>query len=139
MGKIKLDLEPNDSLDFERSVAIPEANPKKEPLRIKFKFKWRDRNEAAALFDAYIEKGRAERQAEDERIDAGGTPRTMAEIHREGIARDVEMLKDFATGWNIDAPFDDVHLTKFFTKYSGAGMAIASDYRVSLFEGRLGN
>jgi hypothetical protein len=49
------------------------------------------------------------------------------------------VMRDICTGWNIDAPFDDENLTKFFTKYPGAGGAIAHDYRVSLTEGRLGN
>jgi hypothetical protein len=151
MGKIKLDLDAGDNLDFDRPVTIPQPTVKKDPLRVTFTFRWRDRRAVAALFDGYIERARAlAKQAEDKakaraEAEEAGQPlpeepsKTMAQMADEGVARDIEVLKDIATGWNIDAPFDDEHLAKFFRKYPGAGSAIANDYRISLTEGRLGN
>lgn len=140
MAKIKLNLDENDNLDFERAVTIPETTAKKNPLRVTFTFRYRNRLEVAELFDGYIERSRAAIKEAEERAEAGIEERkTMAELAQEGIKRDIETMRDIATGWNIDAPFDDEHLTKFFTKYPGAGGAIANDYRVSLTEGRLGN
>jgi hypothetical protein len=151
MGKIKLDLDAEDNLDFDRPVAIPQPTARKDPLRVTFTFKWRNRRDVAALFDGYIERARALAKAAEERAAAraaaeeAGQPlpdepgKSMMQLADEGIARDIEVLKDIATAWNIDAPFDDEHLAKFFRKYPGAGSAIANDYRVSLTEGRLGN
>ena len=151
MGKIKLNLDDDDNLDFDRAVAIPQPTAKKDPLLVTFTFKWRNRRDVAALFDDYIERARALAKATEDRAkeraaaeEAGqAVPdepvKTMAQLADEGVARDIEVMKDIATGWNIDAPFDDEHLAKFFRKYPGAGAAIANDYRVSLTEGRLGN
>ncbi len=151
MAKIKLDLDQNDNLNFDRPVLIPEPTAKKNPLKVTFTFIWRNRNDVAALFDAYIDRARAAAKEAEERLksrlaaeEAGDTPeedkpKTMAEMAAEGIARDIEVLRDIATGWNIDAPFDDDNLGKFFRKYPGAAGAIAHDYRISLTEGRLGN
>lgn len=130
MAKIKLDLEASDRLTYDRIVDIP--TPDGKPLKVTFTFLHRDREAIAALFDAYREKAREEKQADQQDVPS-------AEAVRQAIDNDVETLQDIATGWNIDAPFDAEHLRKLCTKYAGAALAVVTDYRISLTQGRLGN
>ena len=129
MAKIKLDLEPSDSLTYEHAVDIP--TPDGKGLKVTFTFKYRDREGIAKLFDGYHEKSRAISEGED--------TRTTDEAVRQAIGNDVETLLDIAEGWNIDAPFNTENLRKMCTKYAGAAMAVVTDYRISLTQGRLGN
>lgn len=128
MAKIKLDLEPGERLTYERAVDIP--TPDGKPLKVTFTFLHRDRTAIAALFDLYREKAR-------QQADAPGDDSAVSV--QLAIDNDVETLQDIATGWNIDAPFDAAHLRKLCTKYAGAALAVVTDYRVSLTQGRLGN
>jgi hypothetical protein len=130
---IKLNLEPTDPLTYKRAVAIP--TPDGKPLKIEFTFKHRTREELAALFDAYLAKAKAaaDEEADTERV-------SLVEATKAAIARDVEAVLDVASDWNVDKyPFDAESLTKFLSIYPGAAVAIATDYRVSHTEGRLGN
>lgn len=129
MQKVKLDLDADDIITFERTVQIP--TPDGKPLKVTFDFKYRDREAMAELLDSYIEKSKAAVSAEG---------RTMVQMARDNIKSDVEAVKEVATGWNVEGfEFDDKGLAKFFKRYAGAALAIISDYRVSLTEGRLGN
>ena len=96
---------------FERTVAVPDADH--DPLRVRFVFKWRDRVEAATLFDQYR-----------------GAPAPVDDD--DAIAQDIAALRDIAVGWNIAAPFDDLHLKKFFMRYPDAGPVLACAYRSSV-------
>jgi hypothetical protein len=57
----------------------------------------------------------------------------------KAIQDDVDAVMEAATGWNLDSDFTPENLTKFFSLYARAAVAIATDYRVSMNEGRLGN
>lgn len=115
--------------DFGRVVAIPDAITN-GVLRVRFVFRWRDRVEAAAFFDELLKDARntlATAQARPE-------PDPAADA-QAAVTRDIMVLRDMATGWNIDAPFDDAHLTKFFLRYPGAAPAIATTYRAAVLAG----
>lgn len=132
---IKLNLEPNESLTYKRAVAIPTADGK--PLKIEFTFRHRTREELAALFDEYLAKAKAavedESATDVERV-------SLVEATKAAIARDVEAVMDVAVDWNVEKyPFSAENITKFLRLYPGAAVAIATDYRVSHTEGRLGN
>ena len=130
---IKLNLEPTEPLTYKRAVAIP--TPDGKPLKIEFTFKHRTREELAALFDAYLEKAKA--AAEDE---SDGERGSLVEATRAAVARDVEAVLDVASDWNVDKyAFNAENVGKFLSIYPGAAVAIATDYRVSHTEGRLGN
>lgn len=130
MAKIKLNLDSNEPLTYKRTVLIPTEDGK--ALKIEFTFKHRDRIALAKLFDEYIGKARAAAEEVNEE-------RPLVESAEAGIRRDIETVLDIADSWNVDLPFDELHLGKFFRRYPGAATAIATDYRVSLAEGRLGN
>lgn len=57
----------------------------------------------------------------------------------QAIKDDVDAVMEAATGWNLDSEFNAENLAKFFSLYARAAVTIASDYRVSMNEGRLGN
>ena len=130
---IKLNLEPTENLTYKRTVAIP--TPDGKPLKIEFTFKHRTREKLAELFDAYLAKAKiaADEEAEGERG-------SILEATKAAIARDVDAVLDVASDWNVDQyAFNAENLSRFLSIYPGAAVAIATDYRVSLTEGRLGN
>jgi hypothetical protein len=129
MKTITLDLDALPT-DFARTVAIPDALTG-HALRVTFTFRWRDQIDGAALFDRYLAEAR--KLLSD--AQSGEKPADSAEEVRAAIARDIGKMHDMATGWNIAAPFDDAHLTKFFTRYPGASLAIISDYRSAIMTG----
>lgn len=150
--KIKIDLDPQGPITFKRTVAIP--TPDGKPLKIEFDFKYRDREEMAAMTERYMEKAREELPSllaeQKEQKDAAAAAEATGYVYippmpklvdgvDEAIRNDVETVMDCASGWNVDAPFDAETLTKFFRRYAKAAVTIASDYRVSMTEGRLGN
>lgn len=134
MAKIKLNLDPTDTPTYKREVSIP--TPDGKPLKIEFEFLHRTREEMATLFDLYIKR-------EADRVAHGspeGEQRSLVDITREALARDVDTTLDVAVGWNVDGyEFGKESLMLLFARYPAAATAIATDYRVSHTEGRLGN
>lgn len=152
MAKIKLDLDPQGPITYDREVAIP--TPSGKPLKVMFTFKHRTREEMAELRERYIAKARenyvqATAEVEQEKVrreadeKAGRTymppePKLVEGVP-EAIATDVAATMDIATDWNIDSEFNATNLSKFFSLYTAAPKAIGDDYFVSMTEGRLGN
>jgi hypothetical protein len=127
---ITLDLD-TPPTDFRRAVAIPDAITDGE-LRVRFTFVWRDRIEGALLFERLLNEARVLLAAVQERADE---TRDTGAIARDAIAHDIQTLREMATGWNINAPFDDVHLEKFFIRYPAAALAITTTYRAAIMDG----
>jgi hypothetical protein len=130
VAKIKLDLEPSESLTYEHAVNIP--TPDGKGLKVSFTFKYRDRIAVAALSSTWSDRATA-------RTELAGDTATSDETVRRMIDADVDAIMDVASGWNIDAPFDRDNLRKLCIKYAGAALAILNDYGVSVTQGRLGN
>lgn len=148
--RIKLDLDSTDNLDFKREVTLP--TPDGKGLKVEFTFKYRDREAVGELFATYADQAGADLAAKSEAkaravaaaAQAGqDTAAALADINRKAVADviddDVATVLDMASGWNIDTDFNADNVRKLCTKYAGAAMAIVSDYRVSLTQGRLGN
>jgi|JI9StandDraft_2_1071091.scaffolds.fasta_scaffold02539_8 hypothetical protein len=150
--KIKIDLDPTGPLTFERDVPIP--TPDGKPLKVRFTFKHRTREEMAEMSEQYMQKARDQYQQLQEEAQREKVARDEAEARGEvympnapklvdgvadAIRSDVATVMDCATDWNLDKEFNAENLAKFFRLYVGAGNAIASDYRKSMTEGRLGN
>ena len=133
MAKIKLDLDATDVITFERAVDIP--TPDARGLKITFTFTYRDREAIATLFDGYKAKAEAAAQARASASD----DESIVETVRTSLKNDVDVIMDIASGWNVDAPWSEEYVRKMCLRYAGAAMAIVSDYRVSLTQGRLGN
>jgi hypothetical protein len=115
--------------DFGRVVAIPDAITN-GVLRVRFVFRWRDRVEAAQFFDGLLKEARRSLASAQDHPEPDPAADAQA-----AIDRDIAILRDMATGWNIDAPFDGAHLTKFFLRYPGAAPAIATSYRTAVLAG----
>ena len=144
-GKIRLNLDPNEILTVTDTVEIPTVNG---TLKIAFDFIYRDRVKYAELVDEHAARAKAAlelAQAEAEEADrikkAGGeaSPATSAQYAVRAAQRDVQAVKDIATGWNADLEWTDANLQALFVKHQGAGTAIAAHYSRLMVEGRLGN
>ncbi|RTL09098.1 MAG: hypothetical protein EKK62_03945 [Acidimicrobiia bacterium] len=143
---IKLDLDsPSDDIAFDGVVRIP--TPDGAELLVPFVFRYRDREETAALFDEFIARDRA-RAAQRERAAAeasGAQPqepdeKTLRQYAIEATERDVEATLKIAKGWGVEGrEFGAEQLAKFFRRFPGAYGAIVTHWRLSLTEGRLGN
>ena len=94
MAKIKIAQNPT----FKAPVLIPIVGD--EPEQIEFTFKYRDREELAALFDAWNLKRREIRET------LGETP-TLSEIVAADTEQQVQQIKDLVLGWGFDDKFDD--------------------------------
>ena len=127
--RIKLDLDSTDSLDFTREVSIP--TPDGRALKIPFTYRYRDRVAMAALFDGFAASAKADA---DQPADTSNAAAVQA-----ALDADVRTVLDIATGWGLEAPFDEANVRKLCIRYAGAATAILMDYRVSLTQGRLGN
>lgn len=146
-AKIKLDLEPGADFTFPRPIAIPNETGAK--LVVTFDFLYRDRKAFAEVQDTFMKRAEeafemsqaiAKAQAEAAEKGEEFTPPKIAELQAKALERDVEAVMLCARGWNIDGlEFNAENVTKFLTRYPGAGLPIVNDYRVSLTEGRLGN
>lgn len=151
-AKIKLDLDPQEQLTFERAVKIP--TPDGKPLVVTFTFKHRTRAEMAEFTEKQVaiarqqyaelqEQIKAEEAAQAEAKERGEAYTPPAPKLSEGvpaaIENDIDAVMDLATGWNLEHEFNRENLAKFFGLYAKAAYTIANDYRVSLNEGRLGN
>ncbi|NWD74838.1 hypothetical protein HX890_12060 [Pseudomonas gingeri] len=86
MAKIKIAQNPT----FKASVLIPVVGC--EPEKIEFTFKYRDREELAALFDEWNLKRRETRDA------LGETP-TLSEVVAADTRQQSQQIKDLVIGW----------------------------------------
>ncbi len=151
-SKVKIDLDPQGPVTFERKVPIPTPDGKK--LEITFTFLHRTREEMAEFQDEFADKAREqlrkmqeqslrEKEALEKAQESGQVylpeARPMKADVSQSIADDVAAVMRMATGWNADAEWSEENLTKFFRRYAKAAAAIGNDYRVSMVEGRLGN
>jgi hypothetical protein len=144
VAKIKLNLDENDTIPpITAEVEIP--TPQGKALKVKFDFVYRDR-EAMAEFSTSLlaksqralEKARAsiaEANAESDE----GVGEFDRKLVQDAMRRDVEMILDVATGWNVDLPFDETTLGVFVKRYAGAPSAIYEEYKHRMTEGKRGN
>lgn len=139
-AKIKLNLDPGQTLTFDREVTIP--TPSGKGLKVVWTFKHRTTDELAALYQGWIDKARADSEAAkagDESAEGVDVPDLVANV-RATQERDVSDILDIAAGWNVDGyEFNRANLAKFVALYKATGEVLREDYRVSMTEGRLGN
>jgi predicted P-loop ATPase len=125
MAKVKLTLDA--PLTFKRTVDIP--TPEGLTAEVGFVFKHRDKVEMAKLMDAYYEKAR---RPHDEEM-------TLEAAAKLAIESDIESVLDVAEGWDLPYDFNADSLRKLFMKYAGAALAIITEYKAGLLEGRRKN
>ena len=126
MAKIKIAQNPT----FKAPVLIPIVGD--EPEQIEFTFKYRDREELAALFDAWNLKRREIRET------LGETP-TLSEIVAADTEQQVQQIKDLVLSWGFDDKFDDQSIKAFVKSCQGATEAVVNAYEGAYGRARLGN
>lgn len=149
-SKINLNLDPHEVLTVTDTVHIPTVSG---TLTIAFDFVVRDRVQYAELVEEHTaraqaalrtvqQEAEAARQAEDAARAAGTeppAPPSAADHARRAAQRDLQAVRDIATGWNAEQEFNDANLLALFIKHQAAGTAIAAHYSKLMVEGRLGN
>lgn len=159
---IRIDLDPEGQITFQRPVDIPK--PSGETMKVTFTFIHRDSDEMAVLQETWIEHSRAvlkreaaEKKARDAarkaRIESGedadlvylDEPMRLQEMTRQKRESDADAVMAVATDWNLKSPagvkyeFTRDNLLKFLKMYQAAALKIITDYRLGMSEGRLGN
>lgn len=167
MDKIKgIDLSPDAPITFACDVEIPtEAGSK----ALGFTFKHRNREQVAQLRDQHRAEADAAAKAEgdDDQVASAltairfaleaedavpretlatirlacaiETKRSVLETTKDGIAKDVAMLRDLVSGWDMDLPLTDATLRAMCVRYPAAPLAILNAYLAAIYRGRLGN
>lgn len=98
-------------------------------------FLYRTRKEYAEMIDAL-----AERQQAALKVPAQGDQVGLMELAMQSrSALQVEHLMEIMKGWNLDQPFDRVHVEQLSQELPGVVQAIIARYEQASIEGRLGN
>lgn len=118
---------------FRKDVAIPRVGG--EPMLVPFEFKYRDREELAALFTGWQERAEKDQEA----FKARGADVTLKEVTEAQLAVDFEQVKDLVVGWGFDDAFDDDSIRALVRTSVGAGRAIVDAYQAAFRATREGN
>ena len=65
------------------------------------------------------------------------TWRAETDLDEDGIT--VDLIKDMASGWDLEDAFDDESISKMLEIYPGSGIAIYVRYMQELQDAKLGN
>lgn len=140
MAKIILGKRPK---NFKRTVTF--EMPGEGAGSIEVNFKYRTRTEFAAFQDEIQAAVKAEGEKEIARLtEAAKNSEQVPDLTQSDIiARqnefNVNYLMGAVEGWNLDVPFDRESAAQLADELPAAVIAIMSDYRAAVMDGRLGN
>lgn len=115
---------------FLGAVMIPIVG--QEPVKVDFKFKYRNRVELAALFDEWNQR----RKDGQERF---GEKPTVSEIVAIDTENQMQQIKDLVVGWEFDDKFDDESIKALVTSCHGTTEAVVDAYQAAFTKARTGN
>lgn len=131
MAKFKLGQRPK---NFPKTVKFPMHDGSEGEIRVDYKY--RTRTEYGAFVDAvYADKA----AWEDGQPAGGGGDFTMAAEMDKSAERNVAYVLQIADGWSLDEPFGADALRQLADEMPSAVLAIITEYRLAVTEGRLGN
>lgn len=131
----RIELDPKDPPIIPRDVEVPTA---KGVRILPVRYRYRNREELAELFQRYNDRAEAD-ELRDKTRPIGEAAPTLREREAAAIEADISTLQDLLDGWGLDLPFTADSLRKLCVQHPGAPRAIARDYRAVMAEGRLGN
>lgn len=140
MAKIILGKRPQ---SFKRTVTF--AMPEGEVGTIEVSFKYRTRSEFATFVDEMQAAAKAASEQEVGRLrDAAATGAAVDDITQSDITArqndfNARYVMGAVDGWNLDVPFDQESVAQLVDELPAAVVAIVSDYRAAIVDGRLGN
>lgn len=134
--KIKLDLDSTDSLNFDRKVSLSRAG---NTVEITFTFKHRDRLELADFFERMRPKEVPKKAPTEEPAEDPAPRETLREIVAKQVDEEAALVADFATGWNVDAPFNVENIKRLLVRYDEPFAALLREYRLGHSEARAKN
>ena len=115
---------------FLGAVMIPVVG--REPVKVDFTFKYRNRVELAALFDEWNQR----RKDGQERF---GEKPTVSEIVAIDTENQMQQIKDLVVGWEFDDKFDDESIKALVTSCHGTTEAVVEAYQAAFTKARTGN
>lgn len=118
---------------FTATVDIPRIGG--EPNKVPFEFKYRSRNELAALFAAWDAKIKVDQAA----FEAKGGELTLVDVTDADIERQIGQVQDLVVGWGFDDEFGPDSIRALVETSAGAGKAIVDAYQGAFNQARLGN
>lgn len=104
-------------------------------IKVPFEFRYRDRNELAALFADWQEKDKEDQ----ERFKAKADELTLIDITTSHIEHQVEQVTQLVAGWGFDDKFCPESIRALVETSAGAGEAIVEAYQKAFVTARLGN
>lgn len=116
---------------FTVDVSVPQVGGR--PAAVPFTFKYRDRTELAALFDAW----KAKAEAIGERFK--GTEPTLSEITAAEVEQGVDQIKDLVVSWGFGDKLNDESITALVKSCIGVSDAVVKAYSEAFGKARLGN
>lgn len=126
MAKLKIAENPT----FTADVEIPRVGG--TSIKVPFTFKYRNREELAALFDRW----QADTQA---RIKAIGEDATLAAVTAAEVDQQVSQLLEVVEAWGFDDPFDEDNVRALVLSIRGATDAVLNAYGAAYQDVRRGN
>lgn len=126
MAKLKIAENPT----FTADVEIPRVGG--TSIKVSFTFKYRDREELAALFDRW----QADTQA---RLKAIGEDATLAAVTAAEVDQQVSQLLEVVEAWGFDDPFDEDSVRSLVLSIRDAANAVLNAYGAAYQDARRGN
>lgn len=116
---------------FKADVAIPRVGG--EPVNVPFEFRYRDREELAALYAGWAERQNAlrERMAAEEL--------TLPELTAAQMEIQVEQIQELVVGWAFDDKLNEESIRALVKTCAGAPEAVIRAYSAAFAPARLGN
>lgn len=125
----KFQIQPNPT--FKADVAIPRVGG--EPLSVPFEFRYRDREELAALYAEWAERHKALR----ERTKA--EEMTLPELTAAQMDIQVDQIQALVVGWAFDDKLTEASIRALVKTSAGAPEAVIAAYSAAFAPARLGN
>lgn len=126
--KIKLGERPK---NFKKTVKFQMLDGSEGQMEVTYKY--RTRKEFGAFQDAILEAvGEKDKDTDDEKF-------SNEKLWERVAANNAEQVLQVIEGWNLDAELTKENLEQLADELPAAVIAIMSDYRTAILEGRLGN
>jgi hypothetical protein len=126
MAKLKIAENPT----FTADVEIPRVGG--TSIKVQFTFKYRNREELAALFDRW--------QADTkERFKGVGEGSTLAAATAAEVDQQVSQMLEVVEAWGFDDPFDEENVRALVLSIRGATDAVLNAYGAAYQDARRGN
>ncbi|KAA8698796.1 phage tail assembly chaperone [Pseudomonas proteolytica] len=118
---------------FKADVEIPRVGG--AFIKVPFEFKYRNRNELAALFAGWQQRAKDDQEA----FKAKADDLTLVDITDADIERQVDQVQALVEGWGFEDKLNLESIRALVETSAGAGEAIVAAYQTAYAPARTGN